>query len=110
MDNHLSATRFVDTLPVVEVQQIRARVFLAEFDTDFESVRSVLDTLPSTDPDVIWEARLGRPTKVLILRGRNRPRHRALKDALRGARLFLFKGRPSHQTCASLLDQRAFRG
>jgi len=99
MSEHMSA-RFVDpSLPTTEVQYPRAKVFIvAEFETE---ARPFVEGLTSIDPELNWEA---SGTRALIFRGPLRPRHRALKAALHGARLLQFWGRPSIQSI-----QRAFR-
>ena len=104
MDSNLSATRFVDTsLPMVEVQDLRARVFVAEFAS--AEIRPILEGLASIDPDLVWEARGGR---VLVLRGATCPRRKALKTAFKGARLLQYKGRPSMQNIRRAFGQPSY--
>ena len=89
MSENLSASHYVDhSLDVKEVTDIRARVFLAEFETE---ALPVVEGLTSIDPDLVWEA---RGSQALIMRGPGLPRRKALKAALQGARLLQFKGRP----------------
>ena len=58
----------------------QARVFVIDSQVHLD----VLEELASIDPDLIWEA---RGEQILVIRGPKCPRGKALRAALKGARV-----------------------
>ena len=87
-------SRCVDEAPLetFPINDLRVRVFVAEFDVDFSQVRHQLEALALLDPDLIWDAKPGPPVKALIIRGPTCPRRVALQVALQNAKLSACRG------------------